>query len=193
MDAIFLSASIPLPGRGQYFETSNPYLIQASVRAFLITVLGRRLVVWGGHPSITPMVWAVCEDLGLSYTESVVLYQSRYFQKFFPPENERFRNIEFVESVGNDLSASLDRMRMKMISRKDLTAGVFIGGMEGVRAEYDLFREYHPDATVISVRATGGAVLDLPSSDQQIGLSDSTLDFSRLFHLGLNLPIMKGR
>ncbi|MEB3734007.1 hypothetical protein ULF88_07440 [Halopseudomonas pachastrellae] len=22
-------------------------------------------MVWGGHPAITPMIWSICEDLGL--------------------------------------------------------------------------------------------------------------------------------
>jgi hypothetical protein len=67
MTAVFLSASVPVMGRGNFYETADPFLIQSAVREFVTAVLGRRLIVWGGHPAITPMVWAVCEDLGVSF------------------------------------------------------------------------------------------------------------------------------
>ena len=40
-----------------------------------------------------------------------------------------------------------------MLSRDDLVAAVFIGGMEGVIAEHALFAEFHPTATVITIPA----------------------------------------
>lgn len=84
MSAIFLSASIPVPGRGTYYEDADPFLIQFAIRELLLVALGRRLIVWGGHPAITPMVWSVCEDLGVQYAQSVMLFQSKNFQEFFP-------------------------------------------------------------------------------------------------------------
>jgi hypothetical protein len=39
MSAIFLSASVPLVGRGSYHETANPFLIQCAVRELVITVI----------------------------------------------------------------------------------------------------------------------------------------------------------
>jgi hypothetical protein len=67
MKAVFLSASVPVIGRANYYKTADPFLIQRAVREFVNVALGRRLIVWGGHPAITPMVWAVCEDLGIHY------------------------------------------------------------------------------------------------------------------------------
>src|SRR5688572_23104777 len=101
MSAIFLSASIPEAGRGKYHENADPFLIQFAVREFLTASLGRRLVVWGGHPAITPMVWAVCEDLGVEYSIAVVLYQSRFFEEDFPEENARFANVKYTEAAGD--------------------------------------------------------------------------------------------
>src|SRR5260221_13731380 len=92
MSGIFLSASVPVAGRGNFYETANPFLIQTAVREFVSAALGRRLIVWGGHPAITPMVWAVCEDLGVEFAKSVVLYQSKFYQDVFPEENKRFGN-----------------------------------------------------------------------------------------------------
>src|SRR6266446_3477049 len=114
MNAVFLSASVPVPGRGNYYETANPFLIQTAVREFTTTALGRRLVVWGGHPAITPMVWAVCEDLGVKYSNTVVLYQSKFFEEDFPKENLRFANVKYIEAAG-DREKSLYEMRTAML------------------------------------------------------------------------------
>src|SRR5438132_13446016 len=114
MTAIFLSASVPDADRGgPYFANADPFLIQFAVRELLTAALGRRLVVWGGHPAITPMVWAVCEDLGVKYSNAVVLYQSRFFEEDFPGENTRFANVEYIEAVG-DREKSLYEMRKTM-------------------------------------------------------------------------------
>ena len=45
---IFLSASVPIPGRGDFHESANPFLIQFAVRELLTVCLGRRLIIWGG-------------------------------------------------------------------------------------------------------------------------------------------------
>ncbi len=96
MGAIFLSASVPQIGRGNYHETADPFLIQCAVREFVMAVIRTRQIVWGGHPAITPMIWTICEDLGIDYSKSVVLYQSMYFEDRFPEENKHFGNVVFV-------------------------------------------------------------------------------------------------
>lgn len=57
---------------------------------------------------------------------------------------------------------SLRRMREAMLSRSELSAAVFIGGMEGVQ-EFELFRQHHPDAPVVPVAAPGGAAREIRS------------------------------
>ncbi len=188
MSAVFLSASVPVVGRGRYHETADPFLIQCAVREFVTAVLGRRLIVWGGHPAITPMVWAVCEDLGVAYAQAVVLYQSKFFGDMFPEENLRFANVEYIEAVPGNREASVLKMRRSMLSRHDLAAAVFIGGMEGVLAEYELFTELHAGATTITVPAAGGAALEL--AERLGGLEDRdrrSVDFTRLFHTRLGI------
>jgi hypothetical protein len=155
VSAIFLSASVPVPGRGNYYQTAEPFLIQLAVREFLTLALGRRRIIWGGHPAITPMVWAVCEDLGVQYADSVTLYQSRFFEELFPEENKRFANVTFTEAVDGDREQSLLAMRREMLSSADLGAAVFIGGMEGIFEEYSLFNELHPSATIVAVASAG--------------------------------------
>ncbi|MDN2606124.1 hypothetical protein OB917_23310 [Klebsiella variicola] len=50
MDSIFLSASVPVNGRGDYYETADPFLIQCAVREFAIAVVRKMKIVWGGAP-----------------------------------------------------------------------------------------------------------------------------------------------
>lgn len=190
MSAIFLSASVPLVGRGSYHETANPFLIQCAVRELVIAVIRQHKIVWGGHPAITPMIWSICEDLGVDYSGSVVLYQSTFFKDRYPEENDRFHNVVFTNAVADDRDASLLLMREEMLSRDDLVAAVFIGGMEGVEAEHELFRQFHPAAKVLPVPSPGGAALNL-AKDQgyftDVDLGD--IDFAQLFHTHLALNI----
>jgi hypothetical protein len=188
MNAIFLSASVPTIGRGNYYESADPFLIQSAVREFVTVALGRRLVVWGGHPAITPMVWAVCEDLGVNFAKAVVLYQSKFFADIFPEENQRFGNVEYVDAVPGDREASLLRMRKAMLSRNDLAEAVFIGGMEGILAEYAMFAEFHPSGKVLAVAAPGGAARQLAEKLGAVTESDlQNVDFAKFFHVGLNV------
>lgn len=188
MSAIFLSASVPLVGRGNYYETADPFLIQCAVRELVLAVIRDSQIVWGGHPAITPMIWAICQDLDIDYSNSVVLYQSRFFEDRFPEENKHFGNVVFVDAVQGDREASLLTMREAMLSRPDLKAAVFIGGMEGVEVEYALFRQFHPVEKVLPVPAPGGAALQL--AERIGGFDDAALrdvDFARLFREELGI------
>jgi SLOG cluster3 family len=171
---------------GVILRTLIPFLIQFAVREFLTAALGRRLVVWGGHPAITPMVWAVCEDLGVMYSDAVVLYQSRFFEEYFPEENARFKNVEYVEASG-DREASLLLMRKTMLSRKDLNTAVFIGGMKGILVEHEMFSRYHPNAKVLPVGSPGGAAKELALKIAVPETKVKELDFVHLFHSELGI------
>jgi hypothetical protein len=188
MGRIFLSASVPLPGRGDFYETANPFLIQFAVRELLTVCLGRRQIVWGGHPAITPMVWAVCEDLGVEYADAVLLYQSSFFQEEFPEENEFFSNVIYVEAEP-DRVRSLQRMREKMLS-EEFEAAVFIGGMEGIFEEYEMFVKMHPGARVVAVDSAGGAAKQLAYKLNQI---HDRIDYARMFYKELNVDIAEQR
>ena len=190
MPEFFLSASVPVEGRGKYFETADPFLIQLAVRELLSATIRDHVLVWGGHPAITPMVWAICEDLGVQYARSVILYQSSFFEDAFPEENARFGNIQLVQGVDDDRVASLLRLRVAMLSRPSLKAAVFIGGMEGVEIEFRMFREYHGAAGVVAVGAPGGAARDLSVSLDPIDRERiESVDFAGIFRKHL-LPLL---
>ena len=93
-DAIFLSAGVPDPKRDpQYAKTADTVAITAAVAALVHVTLGRRLLVWGGQPAITPMIWVVAEGLGTDYGSWVKLYQSKHFEDEYPEDNQRFQNV----------------------------------------------------------------------------------------------------
>ncbi|OWU64391.1 MAG: hypothetical protein CBB60_010100 [Armatimonadetes bacterium Cent15-Ar3] len=181
---VFLSASVPVPGRGDYFSTADPFLIQAAVRELVIHLMGRKTLVWGGHPAITPMIWSVCEDLDIGYANSVILYQSSFFEDIFPMENQQFANVIYTQAVPGDLRASLQIMREAMLSRSSLQSAVFIGGMEGIFEEHAMFKAFHPDGSIIPMKATGGACAELnpiPETDLQF----NSIDFADIYNATL--------
>lgn len=190
MSEIFLSASVPVEGRGAYYETADPFLIQIAVRELLSATVRNHTLVWGGHPAITPMVWTVCEDLGVDYSTSVVLYQSAYFAERYPKESNNFANVVTVPAVSGNREASLLAMRTAMLSRPSLRAAVFVGGMEGVEIEHRIFQYYHPSAPVFALGSTGGAAGSLAAS-----LADHSdyrrfsVDFAGMF-LSKLLPLL---
>lgn len=191
MKELFLSASVPIPGRGSYHETADPFLIQFAVRELIAAVIRDYVIVWGGHPAITPMVWAICQDLGVNYAKSTVLYQSQFFEELFPEENKHFGNTVLVPAIPGNREGSLLRMRNDMLSRSALGAAVFIGGMEGVEAEFTIFRHFHPDAGVVAIGAPGGAARELAlESSEPERLSRRSVDFARIFREEL-LPMLR--
>jgi len=154
---IFLSASIPLIERNpKYFDSADIIAIRDSIIALTTVVLPKHRLIWGGHPSITPIIYYVMQKLGLSIQEHVLLYQSKLFEKYFPDDNNKFHNVKLTEST-HEKASSLLLMRQKMFSENSFVAGVFIGGMEGIEDEYKLFRDFYPNAIVLPIASTGAA------------------------------------
>jgi hypothetical protein len=185
MSSIFLSASVPVIGRGNYYQTADPFLIQFAVRQLVTATIRDRQIVWGGHPAITPMILTICQDLEIDYSSSVILYQSRFFEDIFPQENLHFNNIIFTDAVPDNREMSLLLMREKMLAREDLQAAVFIGGMEGVEVEYEMFKHFHPDAKVLPVAAAGGAARHLAIEFGYDKAKLDDVDFARMFRTEL--------
>ncbi len=80
-------------------------------------------------------------------------------------------------------------MREQMLSRKDLIGAVFIGGMDGVEVEYDIFRRFNPEAFVLPIAAPGGAALNLARDNGYFsGRALEDIDFATLFSRYLAAP-----
>lgn len=155
--AIFLSAGVPDPAARHFVGEADSAAISAAVSALLYVALGRRRLVWGGHPAITPMVWAYAEAMGVDYGAWVKLYQSAYFEDEFPEETAFFNNVVITPKIDNDVQASLAMMRERMLSETDFGAAVFVGGMAGILDEFELFKKSEPQAAILPIMSAGGA------------------------------------
>lgn len=195
MKNIFLSASIPLPERHpKYYNTADIIAIRDAVIALASLVLGKHKIIWGGHPSITPLInfvigrtiqYRLDENLNKLPNEEqeaflfkeikkeiqnhVTIYQSLFFKDKFPEDNEKFENIVFTENEG-DVHSSIQKMRQKMLSENEFAAAVFIGGMDGIEVEYKMFKELHPETLILPIASTGAATKivydNLPDEDE---------------------------
>lgn len=180
MKNIFLSASVPLPERHpKYYDTSDIIAIRDAVIALASLALGKYRIIWGGHPSITPLIYFVIEriiqnriddkhldsevqkehlfkELKKEISNHVTIYQSLFFEGKFPEDNEKFNNIVFTENRG-DIHSSIQLMREEMLSKNEFSAAVFIGGMDGIEVEYNMFKQLHPTALILPIASTGAA------------------------------------
>jgi hypothetical protein len=168
---IFLSASIPLPERDpKYFETADIVAIRDAIIALTTVVLPKHRIIWGGHPSITPLIYYVMEKLGLNIQEHVKLYQSLSFEHLFPEDNNKFKNVVFTDKL-EDTPSSIQLLREQMLSENKYSAAVLIGGMEGIEVEYNMFKQKHPNALLLPVASTGAATRivydNLPRGDSK--------------------------
>lgn len=157
LNNIFLSASVPLPERDpQYYKTADLIAIRDAVLALATIALPKYRLVWGGHPSITPLIYYVLQKMDINIQEHVTLFQSKYFEKYFPEDNNKFNNVILTENLGDKIS-SLRLMRETMFESFEFKAGIFIGGMDGVEEEYHMFKKHQPDALILPIASTGAA------------------------------------
>ena len=157
MLSVFLSASNPLPHRHpKYLETADVAAIRDSIRAVVSVVVPGSQIVFGGHPAYTPLIRLLVRGMTPNVRKHVILYRSLFFKPRFP-EVSGFEEVRFIDAVDGDLDASLTKMRLAMIGSHNFDAAVFLGGMEGVETEYDLFRRLHPNRPAYPVASAGAA------------------------------------
>jgi len=166
---VFLSASVPLPSRNPaYFDSANIIAIRDAVRALTIVVVERQIkLVFGGHPAISPMIRLQIAQTGTRVGDRVVMFQSRFFEREFPEDNAAFEQVELVDAVQNDRHKSLQHMREVMLA-EPFNAGLFIGGMEGVEEEYNMFQHLQPGIPAFPIASTGAAAAILFERDKDL-------------------------
>lgn len=180
---IFLSASIPLKERKPiYYETADIIAIRDCVSSLAKVVLPECRLIWGGHPSITPLISSILESLNVNIKEHVHLYQSDYFRQIFPIENEKFSESLIVTDNIGSRDESLALMRKKMIIENEFIAGIFVGGMEGVEDEFEIFTAAHPNALILPMASTGAAALKLFESGNFEGSLKDDYAYIALFY-----------
>ena len=100
MGAIFLSASVPV--RPPYDADARPQEIQAAINALAQVALGRKKLVWGGHPAITPLLWAAAQSVGVEYAVAVALselFTQQLLQPFFLPAGNQIAKDKNTQST----------------------------------------------------------------------------------------------
>jgi hypothetical protein len=154
---VFLSASIPIPGREPFDRDIQIKRIRDAVLALVTVCRDRDLfLTFGGHPAISPLVHHAAESLGV--IENVTIYQSEFYRRFVPEAAWKFPNLIW-EPAGEDDPSSQSDMRDAMINPKKwrYSAAVFIGGMEGISDEALRFHRGYRGKPMIPLRYTGGA------------------------------------
>jgi hypothetical protein len=181
--SVFLSASFPSASRSpDFFDSADPDEITQAVVALTRAVFASEArLVFGGHPTISPLIMDVSQDYLWQRSSRqprpdplAVVYQSEVFRDFTSPATMRMMDENLSETIftptvaGESLPVagtpdpqlfprSLADMRSQMLGRQDLAAGVFIGGMEGIREEAQTLRELNPNVPQFYVGAPGGA------------------------------------
>jgi hypothetical protein len=154
---IFLSASVPLPTRNRaFFESADVLSIREAVKGLVEIALPSGRITCGGHPAITPLLSLFIREAGLG-PDSLTIYQSELFSGAMPKENDQFSDVRLVPAVDGDREKSLTAMRKEMVESRPFSAAVFVGGMEGLFEEFDLFVEAHPNARILPIASTGAA------------------------------------
>jgi hypothetical protein len=150
--AVFLSAGIPNKDLDRW--KPDVLAIREAVLALVTVVVRKKALVFGGHPAISPLVEHAAASLEAA--DNVIIYQSAEFEKVIPPEAKAFKNFRLTPK-GATLGESLSIMRDEMLHSKEFSAGIFIGGMQGILDEFEIFNRAWPHADVIPVASTGGA------------------------------------
>lgn len=164
--AVFVSASIPDPARwvGDFDALEITDAVVAACRAVL-TAGGR--VVTAAHPTIAPLLLYVASELPPTGEPQVIVYQSRLFDPVLPSETRRFDEFGVGRLVWTEAAEgerprpgeweeSLRFMRQAMLGDTNPAAAVFIGGMEGIRKEFEHFVEMFPERPAYPLGRPGG-------------------------------------
>lgn len=184
MITVFLSASVPLPQRDERFlKTCDVIAIREAIKGLVEVIAQQGTLVFGGHPAITPMIAQLMRSYGTEAKKRVVLYQSEYFTKKLPQENDEFLDLRLIPAQSKSRKRSLERMRKRMIEDTTFDAAVFIGGMDGVLEEYALFKKHHPEARLWPIASTGAAAREIFVSEgrPQADLLLSEMTYPTLF------------
>ena len=176
----FLSASVPYGERALTYKP-DPIAVRDAVRALVATVIRDSVLVFGGHPAITPLIWDAISSIGRDgeasgeksrsaqnngwdyrkpnrFHQNAIIYQSSFFEDAFPKEARYFGNSMILIDKRETPEESLAVMRRKMIGEYAYSAGFFIGGMNGCdEEEWPLFQDMQPGIPTFPIASTEGA------------------------------------
>lgn len=162
---VLLSASLPEELRGTHRALDLQQLLVALLRG-LLTGGGR--LVFGGHPSVTPLIHRIASEAGLN-VPSIELYQLTRFRDEAPEE------IYAPTFSLHWVDAELSTMQEEMAKRS--AAALFIGGKTsgnvgprpGIREEYERFLSLHPEGPAYLLGLLDGEALRMIGELEEAG------------------------
>ena len=188
--AVFLSASLPNANQPAFMEWGvHPRAVDEAVTALTACVLKRGMrLVFGGHPSISPLVAmaALQSSLypglqsapGTPDARPIIIYQSEAYRGRLPDETWALFRAGVAEIVWTGVAdddddrhgKSLVVMRDRMLAETRPLAMVCVGGMQGVLDEVDCFRRHRRAAAdqVYTLPGTGGAAAQLATQRDDV-------------------------
>jgi hypothetical protein len=185
---VFLSASVPCRDLDIYKKPESAHLdIEEAVISLSRAVFAEEgRLVFGGHPSISPLVASVAANYyPVQFrTEQpaqppVSIYQSLCYEGHIPDTTNLLREMGFAEiiwtraengehftpgSTGTQCTQSMFSMRDRMLQEKKPVAMVAIGGMDGVEDEAARFQSGKNTRPLYVFRSTWGAAARLADS-----------------------------
>lgn len=158
--SVLLCSSFPSGERG---EAVSPYDVNAiadavtAITRVILSANGR--IVFGGHPTITPLVLLIASSMNKH--GSVDVYQSEWFVSQITPETSRLGELGYGKihwtKREHSLDDSLATLRRVMLKESNPLGAIFVGGMDGLYEEYGLFRKEYPERPCIPIGGPGGA------------------------------------
>jgi len=159
LSPVFLSASAPDPRRdARYYNSAKPLLIREAITLLVRTIVPRTTLVFGGHPAVSPLVLRVATQLKAQ--QNVVIYLSEFYRRMVSRDSLAFPVICWTPA-GRDDEESQRIMRNEMLNSRQFDAAFFVGGMEGVELEWELFEGAHASAERYPIASTGAAASSL--------------------------------
>lgn len=176
----------PLAGINIFISASIPEELSGSPRAqgmfMALQLLTRQIaakggdIVFGGHPSVTPLIHRAVRDL--ERKKCFHLYQLNMFRKSAPPEaldEHIFHDVVWMGDENGEINVELGHMRDRMAEHSQ--AAVFIGGrtpklpteIGGVRDEFQRFQKLKPGGAAYLLGFMAGETLNIISQVEQSG------------------------
>lgn len=193
---VFLSASVPKAGSG--WENARLDLnVDEAVISLTRTVFAEGgQLVFGGHPSISPLVLTIASEYAALREKEeplALIYQSAMFRDRVPEQTVMLMQLGYGEIVWTPIAEgeswnedpvtkrpivpkSLRKMREDMIRETSPAAFIAAGGMEGIVEEVNLFRELVPGAPVFAIATTGGASATLAEKVDGVRAIDKEIE-----------------
>ncbi|WP_089720899.1 SLOG domain-containing protein [Candidatus Entotheonella palauensis] len=203
------SQEIALAAPALFLSSSLPQDLQGTLRAqdlndILVSLIGTHLqadgtFVFGGHPTITPLVHRLARSL--AGRGRVMLFQGEAFRNERLAEvddQQVFPNVQW-RGKGRSKLDDLNAIREAMIATA--TAGVFVGGKTsdnigerpGIRVEYELFLQHHPDGPAYILGLLNGEarlMIDELESRGEAEPNGLNADAQRLVHHSDNIDLI---